>query len=104
MRDFRSRISDCKFFSRNDLKSEIIDLECESNSRTPYYNGSTSTIDDFQVREKKFPNARSYVQGGCLVFTTSNLRARRAAVRYCETCRIAERTWVELGKKERGSE
>ena len=37
MRDFRSRISDCKFFSRNDLKSEIIDLEYELNSWTPYH-------------------------------------------------------------------
>ena len=36
MRAFRSRISDCKFFSRNDWKSEIIDLEYESNSWTPY--------------------------------------------------------------------
>ena len=36
MRDFRSRISDCKFVSRNDWKSEIIDLEYELNSWTPY--------------------------------------------------------------------
>ena len=36
MRDFRSRISDGKFFSRNDWKSEIIDLEYQLNSWTPY--------------------------------------------------------------------
>ena len=37
MRDLRSRISNCKFFSRNDWKSEIINLEYESNSWTPYH-------------------------------------------------------------------
>ena len=48
MRDFRSRISDCKFFPRNDLNSEIIDLEYELNSWTPYkYSQATlsSTVD-----------------------------------------------------------
>lgn len=44
----------------------------------------------YEAREKSFPNANSYVSGGCIV-----QEEKSEEVVYCDKCREAERIWDE---------
>jgi len=51
----------------------------------------------FEVRRMLFPNARTYVGGGCMVGAMGN----RSEVLFCEECREVETAWYAANRNSR---
>ena len=52
--------------------------------------------DYLHAKNKSFPNAYSFVLGGCLIYPTN---PKTRMVSYCPKCRQAERAWQESHPK-----